>query len=309
MAGGRDVKGQHLQPLDHVVVVNRNSSKASECIVWMRDTTKLKETISQERGYASGAQHDFDCGCNTSRHPVRTCIGAIVLVSHSARAMCKRPEILNYRVYFRQIGGGVCFCYWKVLIQGKPGMRVPGVLGVRCVGIRKADGARRPSLVAKDIETYNAPGVFAATPPMRHGSADFFVWGGTRRRITCMLASFAHTSKQLRFMTHTPKRPAQDYAHHARRNTRRSKHGHSRCSQTLQELGFRFQHVRVGARARLRFRGALKHVPLHAAGRSKVKVAVSSPNGPKHPTVASSRHRRALHMKATIDAQTGSSMS
>lgn len=37
------------------------------------------------------------------------------------------------------------------------------ILGVRWVGVKKADGTQRSQLVATDIKTYNAPELFAAT--------------------------------------------------------------------------------------------------------------------------------------------------
>ena len=40
------------------------------------------------------------------------------------------------------------------------------ILGVRWVDVRKADGTHRSRLVAKEIKTYNAPELFAATPPI-----------------------------------------------------------------------------------------------------------------------------------------------
>lgn len=62
--------------------------------------------------------------------------------------------------YFRQMG-----VYEKVPIsQGRDGGHP--VLGVRCVDVKKVDGFHRSRLVAKDIKTYEAPELFAATPPI-----------------------------------------------------------------------------------------------------------------------------------------------
>lgn len=40
------------------------------------------------------------------------------------------------------------------------------ILGVRWVDVKKADATNRSRLVAKDVNTNNASGVFAATPPI-----------------------------------------------------------------------------------------------------------------------------------------------